>query len=109
MIIVKFNSVEEFCDEIAKGTPEDRIVRLTNLYTASKLSPNIRFVSVVATCIMKNKIVRLDRHCGDSWGLGNESDQKTFERADKASKAVEATCKRLDYEVRAGIFEEIEK
>jgi len=123
MAIVKFNSVEEFSDELRKekGNIERRIVRLTDLFTPSKLSPNIRLVQVIATFIVcafpaalpaaGPHIVRLERYCGDIWPLSgtappSEADLKTMERAKEVSEQIEAVCRELSLEVRAGVIEE---
>ena len=115
-MLVKFNSVGEFCDEIRKekGNIERRIVRLTNLYTPSKLSPNIKFVQVISTFLVcafpaalpaaGPHIVRLERFCGDIWDPGG-TDKKAIEQAEEVSKKIEAVCQELGLEIRPGVIE----
>lgn len=119
MVTVKFNSVDEFCDELRKeqGNIERRIVRLTNSYIQSRLSPNIWYLNVTATFLVAPypgglpapiagpHIVRLDRYCGDIWKIASQ-DKPVLERAKAASQQIEETCKELAYEVRAGVYEE---
>jgi len=116
-MIVKFNQVEEFCDELRKEKDniERRIVRLTNLYIPSKLSANIRHAKVLATFLVgafpgavppvQPQIVRLERYCGDIWEPGG-TDKRALEKAEEVSKKIEAVCQELGLEVRLGVIED---
>lgn len=113
---VKFTSVEEFCDELRKekGNIERRIVRVTNLYTQSKMAASIKHVQVISTflvCAFPSalpaagpNIVRLERYCGDIWGIGNQ-DQPVLERAAQVTKKIEDVCQELSLEIRPGVIE----
>lgn len=107
---VSFNSVEEFIEELRKeaeaGSIEGKIVRVSCLYTNSRISPNIKHVSAVSTFVAHGHIVRLDRYCGNHWGINQESDDKTLEKAKETSQKIEAVCKELGLDVRTGLFEE---
>jgi len=108
MQIVKFNQVDEFCEELEREQNNiDRgIVRVTNSWQQSKLSSNISHVSVIATCSIKGQIVRLDRYCGDHWGLKSETDEKTMQKAEQAQEEIKVCCVRLNLDMRAGVLEE---
>jgi len=115
-MLVRFNQVEEFCDELRReqGNIERRIVRLTNLYTPSKLSVNIQIVQVVATFLVcafpaalppaQSQIVRLERYCGDIWEP-HGTDKRALEKAEEVSKRIEAVCQELGLQVRPGMIE----
>lgn len=112
MVAVKFNAVEEFCDELEKEASEmpRKIVRLTNSTRLSPLSPSIKHLSVIATFLItlpsgQHGIVRLERYCGDLWGMGR--DAKVLEEAERLAGVVSATCKKLGLEVRAGVLEDV--
>ena len=51
MATTKFNVVEEFCTEIENDAPEiDRgIVRITDMYRGSTVSPDIRHIFAMAS------------------------------------------------------------
>lgn len=115
-MLVRFNQVEEFCDELRKeqGNIERRIVRVTKLYTQSKMAASIKHVQVISTflvCAFPSalpaagpNIVRLERYCGDIWGIKNQ-DQPVLERAEAAIKKIEQVCQELGLEVRPGVIE----
>jgi len=115
MATVKFNAVDEFIEELKKSQPWPRIVRLTYLSRQSSVSPNIRHLFVVSTFVVTawlstdksvETLVRLDKFCGDTWGLNTEEDKKVQERAEVVVKQIEDACREVGYEVRAGVFEE---
>jgi len=105
---VKFTEPEEFCEELERDKQDiDRgIVRCTIRYEPTKISPSIRHVIAIASYPVKGQIVKLERHCGEIWGLRPEEDQKAVDRAREHLKRVEETCRRLNLEVRAGSLEE---
>jgi hypothetical protein len=107
MASVSFNSVAEFVEELRKdsGRVERGIVRLTNLYTPARESPSIRYLSVVATCLVDGHIIRLDRFCGTIWGLDGDRDREVYEKAGQYQREIEAACGELGLEVRSGVFE----
>ena len=115
-MIVRLNQVEEFCDELRReeGNIERRIVRVTNLYTQSKMAISIKHVQVIVTFLVcafahawppaEAQIVRLERYCGDIWGI-HEQDQPVLDRAASATKKIEEVCQELGLEIRPGIIE----
>lgn len=109
MLRVSFNSVDEFLEELKEeakaGSIEGNVVRLSNLYTNSGISPNIKHVALVATFVSNSHIVRLDRYCGDYWGINQASDQETTDKTKEFGDKIEAVCKELGLEVRSGLFE----
>ena len=107
--VVKFNNVDEFCDEVGKDPPDHGIVRITYLFTPSSISPNIRYVQVVATCLKTRdgdaeQIVRLAKYAGELWGMGG-ADEKVMEKAEETKKALESRCRRMHLDVRGGVLE----
>ncbi len=105
MPVIKFNNVQEFCDELGKQKPDRGIVRLTTQYTPSTISPDTQHVSVVATFSVEGEITRLEYYCGDFWGLKKESDEAVMGLAGSVQAAIEVACKTWGYEVRAGLLE----
>ena len=109
---VKFNQVDEFCEELERdaGSPQgvDRgIVRVTNLWTASKTVPSIKFAKVIATYSHRGQIVRLEHMCGDYWlEVETPENDKTMERAAADHATVKEACERLGLELRSGTLEE---
>ncbi len=121
MPTLKFNSADEFLEELRKTRDSSRarvwppIVRLTFLSQGSSMSPNVRQVSVVSAFNTvwvspeigrSESIVRLDIYCGDDWRLNNESDRAVRAKAEAIAKQIEDVCKELGYEVREGMLEE---
>jgi predicted ATPase len=106
MPLVKFNSQDEFCDEMAKdaGKIDRSIVRVTNLFRQSTLSPMIKHVLVVATYSVDGQVVHLERYCGDIWSLNNKQDKNTLDKAEKTQEAVKKACDDCGLELRAGIL-----
>jgi hypothetical protein len=110
MLTVKFNSVDEFLDELKISKP-DPVIRCTLLSKASSLSPNILLRFVIATFVVALEkhpvtLVRLERYCGDTWGIDSEKDQRVEAIAESIAKKIEDTCKELGYEVRPGVYED---
>lgn len=110
MPTVKFNSPDEFCEELQKDQEKvaRRIVRCTNQTQSSRLSANIKLVTVLATYAVRNSelrivdLVRLERFCGELWGINEEEDQKVWDRAEEIRKKIEAVCAASGLELRAG-------
>jgi len=105
---VTFNQVEEFIDELERdaGKVDRGIVRCTKLFEASRLSPNIRLVSIFSTYSVDGQVITLTRFCGDIWGINKEKDGEVIAKADEYLKSIEEACKRLELEVRAGALKE---
>ena len=110
MLQVSFNGVDEFIEELKKeakaGSIESNVVRLSNLYTNSRLCQNIKHVDLIATFFSNGHIVRLDRYCGDYWGINHASDQEVMDKTKEYGDKIEAVCKELGLDVRTGLFEE---
>jgi len=111
MAIIKFSYQDEFIEELQKefgylpAPPPFTLLRLTNLFRPIPNLAPIRRLSVVATIKVRDDIIRLERDCGDIWGIG-EQDKKTFERAEQIHNEIEKVCEGLGIEVRAGVIEE---
>lgn len=101
--MVKFNSVDEYKQEIHLSQPQGSLVRLTKMIADTRLSPNLKHISAVATFRNSSgEIVRLDKHCGDYWvGSGI---QTASERADKVITDLEEFCKANGLDTRPGLF-----
>lgn len=110
MATVKFNYQSEFIDELEKefgelpAPPPFTILRLTNLFRPIPNLAPIRRLAVVATIKVRDDIIRLERDCGDVWGI-KQQDEKTYERAEQIHNEIEKACEELGIEVRAGIIE----
>ena len=105
MLTVKFNSTEEFLEELRKDPPPDKIVRQTAIYRSSRLSPNIKLVSVLATFWNKrNQVVLLEHYCGDMW-VGDEESRKTQQKMNEVYDKIDKCAQELGLEVRAGTLE----
>lgn len=107
MATVKFNSVEEFLEELEKerGNIRLNIVRLTNVWSPIPNLAPIRALSVVATAKVKEDIIRLNRYCGQIWDI-EHTDKDTYDRAEAVHKRIEEAAEKLGLEVRAGVWEE---
>lgn len=109
MTTVRFTDAKEFIEELERdrGMIERGIVRLTNHYMPSSLSPNIWHLSVIASCKVGQDLVRFQRYCGDAWGKNSEDQNRpTRDKADEVQKEIEKACQELGLEVRPGIYEE---
>ncbi len=104
--MVVFNVAEEFLTELEKDKDlvERKIVRLTNLYQQSTMTPVIRHLFVVATYKVSGEIVQCKHFCGDLWNI--EQDEKTIQRSVAMQEKIEEACKRYGLEVRAGMYTE---
>src|SRR5881628_1875752 len=100
MAVVKFNTPGEFLAELKQDCQQiDRgIVRVTNLYRGSTVSPSLHHLSVVATARVGRDLVRLDYYCGDLWQIGEQdSPHDQHVRSGSAGRGVggDAVNKRL--------------
>lgn len=109
---VKFNSVDEFCEELGKGDYViDGLVRVTALARNTNTLP-IRHLFEVATYVRgssdNRQIVRLEEFCGQVWGLG-EQDAKAYNRATEIAAKVRDACHahKPELEIRAGVIESV--
>jgi hypothetical protein len=107
MINIKFNSPEEFMDELDRHYPQDGIVRLTFMSKSSGISPNIKTQYIIGTAVTdRGYIVRLEVLCGDTWPDGAPGNDKVDARADAIMQALKDKAAELKLEVRPGVFEE---
>ena len=106
--MVIFNALEEFLKELEtdKAIVERKIVRLTNLYQQSQMTPVIRHLFVAATYKAAGEIVHFKQYVGDLWNM--ESDRKAIEKGIDLQKQVEKACKQYGLAVRAGMYHEQE-
>jgi len=105
MLTVKFNQPEEYLDEMSKDPPPDKIVRSTVIYRGSRLTPNIKHVSVLATYLSKrNQIILLEHYCGDVW-VGQDVNQKTQQKINEVQDKIDRCAQELGLEVRDGTLE----
>jgi hypothetical protein len=104
--MVVFNALEEFLRELERDQKiiERKIVRLTNLYQQSTMTPAIRSLLVVASSKVRGEVVQLKYSAGDLWTL--EQDKKTLEKANRLQPHIEEVCKDYGLEVRGGMHTE---
>lgn len=107
MPTVKFSHPDDFLEELERDKEKvDRgIVRLVYSFTASKLSPNIQHLSVVATALVAGQVYRLEAYCGDLWRI-EDQDQPVHDKGMSVKKQIEYGCARLGLEVRGGAIAE---
>jgi hypothetical protein len=104
--MILFNALDEFLKELEhdKYYIDRKIVRLTNLYRHSQITPVIRYLFVAATYKAGGEIVKFKQYCGDLWNM--EQDKKAVEKSIEVQVAVEDACKRYGLEIRAGMYKE---
>jgi len=106
-MIVKFNAVEEFIDELKKEKLVKPVVRLTYTRRANEKIAPLSSLSIVATAkAADGDIIKLEHFCGSLWGIEQE-DEKTQRRAEDVHRYIENHCQDLRLEVRSGIYEEV--
>lgn len=107
---VKFNSVDEFLDELRKDGATDsisrKIIRATAQYTPNNMTSMIRLVSLVATYRRDDEVIELRRFCGDYWvNMESEGNKATGEKYETALAKIEEFCNKHNLDLRAGIYE----
>jgi hypothetical protein len=115
---VRFNSCEEFLEELAWRPPVDKLVRITQRFTTSQFSPAVKHVDIVATYFRDEfaagktttpnagYLVELIRRIGDHWGGGGPPrDQKALDKAEEVVKLLTQNCKKMGLTVGAGVIE----
>ena len=107
MATVQFSDPEDFLEELEqdKERVERKIIRLCFMYAPSKVSPNIRHLSVVATALGEGQVIRLRYYCGDVWNIESQ-DKAVQDEAEKVKKQIADGCARLGLEVRGGTITE---
>jgi len=103
--MVRFNDVNEFLENLDKDRDlvDRRIVHVTNLYRASKLTASIQHLSVLATARISGEIVRLEVYCGDLWGITHQ-DEPVLAKADRVKGDLMEGAGSLDLDIRAGMI-----
>ena len=106
-MIVKFNDPKEFGRELdedcLRGDAPD-ILRLTKETRPSGYSPNVVYLTVIATFKNHdNDVVRLEDYAGELWGNAN-IDDPVIKKSEEDVAFIEKVCKRLKVQVRAGVF-----
>ena len=113
MLTVHYHDSSEFLAELrgaaTTGELAYPLIRLTGLYQASGLTPNIVYVSVVATFVVGPPgkdpyLVRLDRSVGYVWGLNNGRDSETYHRRDEVQEEIGTVAGELQLDVRGGAW-----
>jgi hypothetical protein len=104
--MIVFSAVEEFLKELEtdKDLIERKIVRLTNLYQQSPMTPVIRHLFVAATYKAAGEIVQFTQYIGDLWNA--EQDEKPVEKSIALQQQIEEECTQWGLEVRAGMYRE---
>jgi hypothetical protein len=104
--MIVFSAVEEFLKELEtdKDLIERKIVRLTNLYQQSQMTPVIRHLFVAATYKAAGEIVKFTQYIGDLWNA--ERDEKVIEQSIALQQQIEEECQQWGLEVRAGMYGE---
>lgn len=104
--VVKFNSPAEFVEELkADAEKVDRgIVRVTQQFASSNLSPNVRSASIVATARIGDQIIRLDRYCGDLWGM-DSADEAVQRKLSDVMMFIDNAVTSFGLTVRPGVIE----
>jgi hypothetical protein len=117
---VRFNSCEEFLEELAARRPFDGLVRITQRFTTSEFSPAVKHVDIVATyrrdefaagkttANVGGYVVELIRRIGDHWSGGGppmERDKKVLDKANETVELLTQNCKEMGLSVGAGVIE----
>lgn len=102
-MIVKFNSTEEYIDELRKNASsiKNNILRITKRAQFTSIS---RRLFITATYIIGDEIIRLDRYVGDLVGE-KQADNALYRQADAIMNSIEKTAKELKIDSRAGLYE----
>jgi len=106
MILVNFTDVEEFECELRQRCPDDRILRVTNEWIPSKMTPTIRHWIVRAAYVRDGQIVRFNKYCGDDWGREFPETDKVRQRAKEIIERLTKCAQALAIDVRAGVLED---
>jgi hypothetical protein len=114
---VRFSIIEEFLAELRLDTPvedtsvggvwDEHILRVTRTYEQTK-QPIILHCHVLATCVIRDKIVELRQYCGQIWDVTDHeppSNAETQTRAEALLAQLREAAEALGLEVRAGVYE----
>ncbi len=106
---IKFSSVIDFIEELKKDKDkiERGIVRVNFERAGTQFSPNIWNVFLRAECIIAGNIVELRSFCGDLWGHGSMSDDRTKRTFDDKRKQLEEELAGMGItDIRGGAIED---
>ncbi len=106
---IKFNCIEDFIHELDKDKDkiERGIVRVNNIISASGFSPAVWNMFVAAECIIGGHVVEYRESCGNLWGHGTETDEKTREKNKELRERLDAALFGLGItDIRGGTIEE---
>jgi hypothetical protein len=107
---VQFSVVSEFTQDLEadKELIEDKILRMTLLYQQVRDLPVVQLF-VVASCVIRGKIVELRLDCGQMFAphAGTERQPTNEERlAEQLQATIREEAVRLGLTLRGGVFEE---
>jgi hypothetical protein len=104
MATVKFNDLSEFLTELklVAETIEGKTLRLT---CGHRSEYPMTALSVLATVLVGNVVVRLENRCGSYLMSDSNEAEQVREAVKTRSKLVETAAKELGLEVRAGTYE----
>jgi len=112
-VIVRFNSVDEFLEELKKDRDDilDSILRVTQSRKDWLDSPSFPILSVIVTFALDMPrlprvhpfVVRLDYYCG---AIGGSEKQDALAKAREVQEKIEDACREMGIEVRGGVLEE---
>ena len=105
---IKFSNLVDFIAELEKDKDkiERGIVRVNFERRATKFSPNVSTVFLVAECIIAGHILALRVYCGDLWGIGGTDEETKLKYSDK-HRILEAELTRLGItDIRGGAIED---
>ena len=106
-MIVKFNSANEFVDELQKEKLAKPVVRLTYLRKANVNMAPLNNLYIVATAkAADGDLIKLENYCGELWADGGPGNEKTREDSETVYSYIKEACKELQLEVRNGVWEE---
>ncbi len=115
---IKFSNLKDFIEELEKDKDkiERGIVRVNTATQASKMSLAVHLAYVLAECIIvdfiapgiiSSHIIEYREYCGDLWGKGFESDEKTKNKVKELRSQLDAELARLGItDIRGGTIEE---
>lgn len=108
---VLFHEPTEFLEEVRRHPPDlEPVVRLTQRFTTSTMSPHIRQVAICATYLRQLSaariiLVELDHYCGEHWS-GAPGPSQAMDEACAIIDQLTKQCGELKLEVRAGLYHE---
>jgi hypothetical protein len=88
------------------GVWDERILRVTRSYEQTQ-QPIVLHCHVLATCVIRGKVVELRQYCGQLWDVkGHEppSNAKTQACAEALLTQLQEAAAELGLEVRAGVY-----